>query len=224
MIVTYSDFINKIYESTINRNMMYYSYKLPYDEVQEYIDSVLAISISEIVEHILEEDNSIEISACDVFQFSNFENCTINLCKLLYELDNPGVSHEQAGMLLLNDGKTRTSTAYTKYGENQLKTGTSLGLLFCFTNTYFLSALGTAYINLDKEKKGKLLARLILRNKLISQMIRSAKNEEIKMRKFLYMLSDATYTRRRSNIKYILRILEESDEYDFTNILNKFIF
>lgn len=37
---------------------------------------------------------------------------------------------------------------------------------------------------------------------------------------FLYMLSDSTYVRRRSNVKKMMGYLIQSDEYDFTEFID----
>ena len=41
------------------------------------------------------------------------------------------------------------------------------------------------------------------------------------MREFMYMLSDSTYVRRKSNVKKIINILKLSEEYDFNTFVDK---
>ena len=137
---------------------------------------------------------------------------------------NPGVTFIEAGKLLLDDGAQRKDMAYIKYGENHLKTAEALGLLYELTRTYFLSCIGTVYISLCEEDQKRLLTRLFLRNKLISRLIKVTNTSNIDARQFLYMLSDSTYIRRRSNLKCILHFLQESTEYDFSGMISRIHF
>lgn len=99
-----------------------------------------------------------------------------------------------------------------------------MSLLHNINNTYFLSCIGYIFCDLDKEQQTKLLTRLVLRNKLIIRLLRASKNGKVNVREFLYMISDSTYIRRRSNIKSILNLLTRSDEYDFSNFINNLRF
>lgn len=88
-------------------------------------------------------------------------------------------------------------------------------------NTYYLSCLGEIYIDLEETDREHLLNRLILRSNLISRMIQASQNGKINMREFLYMLSDNTYLRRKSNIKKMVNYLYHSDEYNFDVFIAK---
>ena len=125
---------------------------------------------------------------------------------------------------MLDDGAQRKDMAYIKYGENHLKTAEALGLLYELTRTYFLSCIGTVYISLCEEDQKRLLTRLFLRNKLISRLIKVTNTSNIDARQFLYMLSDSTYIRRKSNLKCILHFLQESTEYDFSGMISRIHF
>ena len=125
---------------------------------------------------------------------------------------------------MLNDGVLRKDMAYIKYGENHLKTAEALGLLYELTRTYFVSCIGEIYLTLDEEDRKKLNVRLFLRNKFIARLIKATATGKVDARQFLYMLSDATYIRRKSNIKCILRYLSESTEYDFSVLFNNIYF
>lgn len=217
-------FFLRDYEKKVNMKMMYYNYEFPYEEFYKYIEHLVNVPIADFLDYIFQELGEEGITAKDIFQFSNFEDCTVNLCNLLKSCNNPGVTHIDAGRLLLSDGKKRKDGAYTKYGENHLKTGLLLGLIFSITNTYFLSSIGMVYNEINENTRYKLLTRLILRNKLVIRMIRATRNGKVNMRQFLYMLSDSTFIRRRSNIKTILGILAESKEYDFHDLISNFDF
>jgi len=87
----------------------------------------------------------------DVVQFSNFEDCTCKLVKVLYFSGNKGYSYEEVGGILL-DAK-RKNLALKKYGENHSKTANVLGLtkIIKINNKtqVFLTNLGIYYYSLD---------------------------------------------------------------------------
>lgn len=218
-----SRFMSSQFEKRINKKMMYYDYVFPTEEVLKYVDDVCKIPVEKILEYIIQMDN-VDIKAKDVFQFSRFEDATINMCIKMQNLDNSGMNHLEVGKLLLNDMKERKEGAYVKYGENHAKTGASLGLLYELCRTYFLSCIGMVYTQLSDEQRERLIIRLILRNPFFSEVIRKIQNGKVSMRQFLYMLSYSTYIRRRSNIKKIIQILCNSKEYDFRKCLSLVVF
>lgn len=217
-------FYSRTYESDINKKMLHYDYAFPTEEVDEYIRQVLHAPIERFVQRDIESKTAEVITPKDVFQFSSLEAGTDHICRILNDIGNPGVTYLQAGKLLLDDGKERNDIAYIKYGENHLKTAGALGLLYELAHTYFVSCIGVIYLNLNDENRKKLNIRLFLRNKFIARLVKAAATATVNARQFLYMLSDATYVRRRSNIKHILRYMQESTEYDFSQITDRIYF
>lgn len=218
------DFFNKKYEKSINKKTLYYDYVLPTQEVLQYVKDVIAVPVDMIVDYIKENDKNETIVAADVFQFSDFEDATFRVCSLIKEVNNPGLTCLDVGKLLLNDGLTRKEGALVKYGENHAKAATLIGLLFELTHTYFLSIYGYVLECLTEEEKEQLLVRLILRNKLISRLIKVGSLGRVDMRQFLYMLSDSTYLRRRSNMRKVLSVLQKCNEFEFKPIIDNLIF
>lgn len=217
-------FYRRTYESNINQKMLHYSYDFPWEEVEGYARQVLSIPIERFIERNIKTETTEAIIAKDVFQFSSLEAGTDQICRVLNDAGNPGVTFLQAGKLLLDDGKPRNDGAYIKYGENHLKTAEAFGLLFELTRTYFVSCIGIVYLGLDEEDKRKLGVRLLLRNKFIARLVKATSVGNVNARQFLYMLSDTTYVRRRSNIKCIMKYLQDSTEYDFAHVFDKIIF
>ncbi|WP_295093893.1 hypothetical protein [Ruminococcus sp.] len=121
------------------------------------------------------------------------------------------------GKLLLNDDIIRTDGAYIKYGENHAKTSSALGLSFEMSHITFVSCIGMVANEISDYDKEKLLVRLILRNKLIWRMYSATKKGNLNVRSMFYMLSDSTYTRRKSNLSTVLKLLNNSLEYDFSS-------
>ena len=218
-------FFSRQFEEQINAKMLYYNYTFPTEDVMSYINQVISIPIQALLNEIIQkEDEEEQISPKDVFQFSDFQDATITICNHLKASNDPGVTFIEAGKMLLNDGKYRNDVALRKYGENHLKTAEMLGLLNELSYTYFLSCIGYLFPELSQDTQSKLLVRLVLRDKLIRNLYCASQNGSVSVRQSLYMLSDSTYIRRRSNIKRILKILTESYEYDFSDFINKLRF
>lgn len=217
------EFYSGKYEKRINKNSLYYSYNFPEQEVRAYVEEIIAEPIDRYIAYIKALKEREQITSKDVFQFSNLSDATIVICEKIKAHNNPGVRYIDVGKILLDDGKIRKDGAYTKYGENHVKTAEAMGLFFELSRTYFLSCLGYVYCDLSNDDRQKLLTRLLLRNRLIVRMMQASENGNVNVREFLYMLSDSTYLRRKSNVKEVLNILDSSDEYDFTNFIEKII-
>lgn len=217
-------FYSRTYENGINKKMLYYDYRLPVEEIENYVQQILCVPVEQFIQRDIDMETAEAIMPKDVFQFSSLEAGTVQICHALNEAGNPGVTFIQAGKLLLDEGTQRKDGAYIKYGENHLKTAEALGLLYELTHTYFVSCIGVVYLKLSEDDRKKLTVRLFLRNKFIARLIKATATANVDARQFLYMLSDSTYTRRKSNIKCILRYLQESTEYDFSTIIDKIYF
>ncbi len=191
--------------------------------VQAHIDELIAIPVNYYIEYITASCKREPIMAADVFQFSDIEDATINVCKAVCQ-HNCGYSIQEIGALLLDDGTHRSTTALNKYGENHIKTAESFGLAFRVNRRqYFLTSTGMVFCDLTEHQRKKLLIRLILRNKLMLQLILVAQNGPFELDAFLYDLSRTTYLRRRTNIKRIITLLQESTEYDFSFLATNII-
>lgn len=217
------EFYSREYENKINKKTLYYSYDFPEQEVEIYVKRIISEPVDRYVTYIKNLKEKEIIEAKDVFQFSRMEDATLIICEKVKANNNPGMKYLDVGKLLLDDGKRRKNGAYTKYGENHVKTAESIGLFFELSRTYFLSCLGHVYCELPEKDQQKLLVRLLLRNRLIVRMIQASENGNINAREFFYMLSDSTYLRRKSNVKAILNILADSEEYNFNDFVNKII-
>lgn len=215
------DFVSRKNERGINQRMLEYSYVFPAEEVLQYVQLVNEISIDSFLGFVMEEKFDFQITAKDVFQFSNIHSATTIICEALKKENNPGVNFYQAGKLLLKNEPEKKKAAYIKYGENQLKTAEILGLLFEIEHTYFLSCLGYVLDVLDEKKQKKLVLRCLLRSKLIMKLFSATCNGEVDLRQFLYMLSESTYKRRVSNLLHLFQIMNDFGEYDFSPYYSK---
>ena len=188
-----------------------------------YVYSLLSVPIESFIEYI--KGIKIQpIASADVFQFSNFENATKNLCFKIICSENAGLSFFEAGKILLDDGILRKDEAFRKYGENHIKMAEAIGLAFKNGRTYYLSPIGCVFNRLSSTDQNKLMIRLILRNKLICQLLSKSLKEAFSLESFLYDLAKSTYVRRKPNIKYVIEILNSSEEYQFFPITQNIIF
>ena len=188
-----------------------------------YVNSLLSVPIESFIEHIKSIKRQ-PIASADVFQFSNFENATKNLCSKIICAENAGLNFIDVGKMLLDDGISRKDEAFRKYGENHIKMAEAIGLAFKNGRTYYLSPIGCVFDRLSSTDQNKLMIRLILRNKLICQLLSMSLKEAFSLESFLYDLAKSTYIRRKPNIKYVIEILNSSEEYQFLPITQNIIF
>ena len=212
------DFFKREYETRVNLNLLQYDYVFPASEMKDYVQDIIRINVPELLYFVLQSED-VDIETKDIFQFSNFNDATLNICAKLNEINDPGVTWEEAGTILLGTSVQRKIGALRKYGENHLKMASSLGLLYSVTNVFFLSGLGRVYLDLNVEQQNELIIRLVLRTKLIGQILRDSSRGAFNLYNLLDVLSPSTYCRRRSNIKTIVGILEKYDNSLFSPII-----
>lgn len=139
----------------------------------------------------------------DIVQFSNFDDCTIELVKVLYFSGNKGYSYEELGSLLL-DSK-RKNLALKKYGENHSKTANVLGLTKIVKinkrTQVFLTNLGLYYYSLDDDSRIWLMKFMILRSKYISNLIKKSLIGTFRVYEEVSFLKKSTIKRRLPNLK-----------------------
>ena len=218
-------FFEKTFEKEINDKMMYYSYSFEYEKVMDYINKIINIPLSFFIEYIISNYNVFYLEASDVFQFSNLEDCTSNLCKVIKSFGDKGYTVLEIGKLLENDGILRKDGAYTKYGENQSKTGCQLGLLNNISNKFFLSCIGNVFNELSEDDKNKLLRRLMLRNKLVQRLLyKASKTGNANYNFETGFLSESTRLRRKSNVRMVIEYICSTNETDLTGLLCKIAF
>lgn len=218
-------FFDGKYEKSLENNILNASFFEQKSAVLEYIERINNIPICSFIEFIQTQCKRQPIMAADVFQFSDFDDATINICKCICKINNPGVKFKDVAKLLLTDNVIRNDVALSKYGENHIKTAESMGLAFKDdSKNYYLSAIGCVFNDLSEESQKKLLLRLIIRNKLITQLFVASIQGSFDLEAFLYDLSKSTYLRRRTNINRIIELLNEANEYDFSELTKNIIY
>lgn len=213
-------FFDLSFENEINNKMLYYSYIFEYDRVKNYVMNLLEISLGDYVDYLCKNYDVSYLESKDVLQFSNFDDFSTNICRVIKKNGDSGFNVLEIGKYLENDGVSRKDGAYIKYGENHAKTAKEIGLLFSISNKYFLSCIGNIFNDLDDELRNKLMTRLFLRNKLIRRIIYRWKQDGYAVYfDEVSFLSNSTQVRRKSNVKKIIEYLSKSKEYNFCELL-----
>ena len=219
------DFFERKYEISLEKSIIDKSFCPHKHEALAYIENLNNIDISEFIEYIQFYCKCQPIMAADVFQFSDFDDATINICKSICRVENCGVTYKDVANLLHTDNTPRKEEALRKYGENHIKTAEALGLAFKHdSKMYYLSVWGCVFDMLSSEAQEKFLLRLIIRNKLITQLFIAAMHSAFDLEAFLYDLSKSTYLRRRTNINRVIQWLNASQEYDFSTLTQNIMY
>lgn len=195
-----------------------FSYDAWNENIEKEFFNLLECKIEDVIFAILVREND-SICPSNVPMFSNFDDCTTNMCLLLDCINNRGVTMIELGKLFREyDAK---DTAYYKYGESHAKTASLLGLTVIrncdshlkvyLTNAGYFLCKYPQYTRL-------LLERLILRTAIIQKIIKNYYMSNLCVCDCLECLSYTTKVRRMPNVKKILEYLSNSEEFDFLSI------
>lgn len=198
-------------------------YIVPKDRILEYINKVIDIPYADFIAYLKDNPNTQEIDSSHITQCSSFTACEASLCEVLLSENNPGFEYAEIGILLSDFVSSNTSGALRKYGENQIKTASQLGLAFEYYNHWYLSCLGYVYLDLDNEKRLSILARTLLRDPLYAKLIVDITQQDIYLKDYMDFLSVATINRRLPSVFKLLSIcLSECNKHDiqYCNILD----
>lgn len=167
----------------------------------------------------------IKLVSADIPQFSNFDNSTINLINVLSNIET-SLNYNDVGLLLTEGNKK--DAAYKKYGENQSKTGELLELVLInstIPKTVSLTLLGESLLTVEENVFKKIIFFEVLKSRLIKYLLSLCKtNDEVNVKDIcLNVISEKTYIRRRSNIKYFINILRNQNIDALNLLLDKLI-
>ena len=161
------------------------------------------------------------VLSSDVPQFSSLDSATTKLCSLMASLPNNGLCFEEIGKIL-QPGRTEVVGANRKYGENHIKTAVMLGLAFSKDNLYYLSAVGSVFPLLIKYQQDQLLARMVLRNPLVFNVVHKLLiGEEVSLTNEISFLSESTVKRRKSNSLQLCQMISLNKDIPVQGYLNQ---
>ena len=192
------------------------------DKISDYvIKSVLKIKLSEMV-GLIDRFPITTIDVSLVPQFSNFEDATINILKLL---NSGSFSFEEIGAMLRKDDGN--SESFKKYGENHSKLSTLLDLSTITESNgkkiVSITPIGKQLLKYDEKTVDLFCRKQILRIPVIQQLIIHSRTEHISIEKIISIsgAKQSTVKRRASSIKALINLLLETDDQSFVFRLNK---
>lgn len=202
---TISDFFSKKFEneptSILLDDPLYFSE----NAVIDYVRQVQKYALKEYIWYLAEHPVLEAILSKDITQLSSIEDCTNNICRIMRENQNPGMSLVEIATALHADNSYKDNTiALTKYGENQVKTAAQLGLAVYRKELWFLSAIGYVFPCIENELQRKYLALTQLRDPFYSKVILSLIEKDTDLKDFMTILSVSTQKRRTSSCLRVL--------------------
>lgn len=194
--------------------------KTPEKVADWFAQLLLSTSIYSIVSLIAKTEDRDIVDASNIPQYSNFDDATNGVNRILIESSEEGITYNKMGYHL--NGKQRNEAANRKYGENHAKLATLLDIAIISSpkNSAFISSsvLGQAYYNLTKENRELILARLALRVPVIQSILIDAMNGKTSVNEHLIHLSVQTQKRRKSNVVTILEYIRKHSDEDMNII------
>ncbi len=169
--------------------------------------TLLSIPIEEFIDCI---NTKKEYGVTDIVQFSDFESAIIKTPAIL-EIDKSELSFCDLGKALIN---AKTVGACTKYGENHAKLAKELSLVAVSKRPIYVknTNFGAFTVYLDSSSRLEIIKRIALRNKFIYSLIFDAKQGKANyMKMALTCLKKSTAERRRSNVKYIVKLILQNN-------------
>ena len=200
-------FYSRSYEEDVNKKILDdKNYVVPRQQLYNYVKSLISIPYADFIRHIKVNHKKPSPNDSGITQFSSFSSCEIEMCNALLWANNPGLQFLEIGQLFPEKVSSKKTAAYRKFGENQIKTATQLGLTFEYYDHWYLGCLGYLYPTLNDEEKQSLLARTITRNDFYSHLLINVIDHNIVISDYLNHLSNTTQKRREGNVLMMIQI------------------
>lgn len=205
MIFNIEDFFSKRFEKESTVILLEKPTFFSSTLMEDYVCQLMNYSLEDYVLYLADHPNVIEITSRDITQLSNIEDCTTNMCKIMLEYDNQGLSLTAIATRLHGDDNFKDNAiALTKYGENQVKTACQMGLTVFKKDLWYLTSIGYVINNLPEKVQKKYYAINLLRDTFYSKIILSLYERDTNLRDFMSILSESTQKRRASSCQKVL--------------------
>lgn len=186
------------------------------------VDLLIEITPEEIFEIIkTNADDLLPVSIENIPQFSN-SNDIFEVLRVVIDSGIDGLSYVNIGKYLCN--KNAKVGARSKYGENHYKLAMQLGLT---SNERPLKAsfIGIAvYHSSNSFKRDMIKRKLAMRIPIIQYALLSAEKEKFYIYQYLReFMAESTTIRRRSNIRELLRYVDETSGIEMQKILSNIV-
>lgn len=202
---TIDEFFSKKFENDSTHILLNHKPYFSEEVVRNYIDQIHNIPIHSYIHYLIDHPNLDEITSKDITQLSSFDDCTQNICNVMKENENRGMSFTEIATALHAENEYKdTIGALTKYGENQVKTASQLGLAVYKNELWYLTAVGYIFSSVKDSLQKKYLALTQLRDPFYSKVILSLLNKDTNLKDFMTILSESTQKRRNSSCKKVL--------------------
>ncbi len=177
---------------------------------KDLLGSLIAISITDLLQLIDCDFKPYTITAADIPQFSSIEDC-VRVPHLIMASQLEDITYGQMGYLLRTE--PRTEIADLKYGENHAKVAAQMGLCVISKHKIYPSCLGVEFDKLSSDNKKNLLPKLALfipfiQNVFVGQMT----SEDVEQS--LAILSETTRKRRLPNVWTLINLVNEHLPYE----------
>lgn len=185
------------------------------EQIEIFCKLILNYDFDKIVDAI-DDSYVTELDSSRIIQFSNFENGTYNIVRILYG-NNEGLSYPEIGRILVGSEELN---AATKYGENHSKLARDFDLVSITDHKPTIvknTCFGECFVFLEKSEQTKILKVLALRDPVIKNLIAKAKHGIVYYMDECNCLSESTRIRRRSNVKKLFELIFEDDTSSFIN-------
>lgn len=200
-------FFSKSYEKTLDKLIRDdRDYIIPFEQLKKYVMKVISISYRDFIDYIRNNQFATNIETSDITQSSSFSACEIEMCNALLWADNRGFNFLEIGKLFPQYVSHPNDTAYRKYGENQIRTSSHLGLVYEYYKYWYLSCLGYIYPSLKYDERMKLLARTVLRMPLYQDLVLSLLSDDVSLTDYMKTMAPSTQGRRAGSIIRLLDI------------------
>lgn len=186
--------------------------------MKEYVEQLAGIGLEEYIVYADTHPNSKCITTKDITQLSSLTDCTYDMCRIWGEI-NEGKTLIQIAEALHGDKNYKNNTvALTKYGENQVKTASQLGLTFFRNNLWYLSSVGVVFLTLSDDVKYKYFSICLLRDPFYSRVFCSMYKQETNLLDYMSILSESTQKRRASSCMKLVNIFVQQCREESINI------
>lgn len=214
-------FFTASFEAGYNQRLMCRDYKLPSEEIFDYLHKVMNIPLYEFLDAVMTKYSTSHFSTKDIPQFSSFNDATNKICNILKDKGDDGYKYAEIGVFLRGSDVERKKGAYLKYGENHCKTAADFGLVqIRLGKVCYLSCFGMMYNELSESEKQNYLSRFVLRNNFINWLVNKAALRKVNLEEEMNILSPSTIKRRKPNVSRYLNLLKNSSDMRIDNILS----
>lgn len=223
--ISIQDFYSRKFESESTKILLETPSLFSVEAMESYIYKLMQYRLDEYIDYLHSNPNKSEITSKDITQLSSIEDCTINMCQVMLSHGNCGLSFPDIASGLHADENYKDNlVALMKYGENQVKTASQLGLCVFWNELWYLSSVGYIFLNLPDNVQNKYLSINLLRDPFYSKVIESLCQKDTCIKDYMGILSESTQKRRASSCNRVLSFFFrqcKEEEVKIYNVIKK---